>query len=673
MNEKEQPTKEQPTKRLCPGCGREYEGQLPAFCYSCGTRLGSTEPPPSASPGKSRTRRRGVVALAAVLLLLILVAGGITAAILLIRKNSGEVKLPATAAELKSSLKTCEGFLNEKGKTLAAGRTKGAAVYSVKARLNTTDYSVSGEETVLFTNKTNDNLDKVVFRVYSNDETVRGEGSGATVSNARAGGRETGASLNNSLLSVALPEALRPGAETLLSFSFNESVPEVQGGLTGLEGLLGGKQTGNYGAFGHEKDTYDLGYLMPIVTTYRDGAWEAREVPPFGDASDYDCAYFNVSLDVPDGFRVVATGTRTGASGEGGRRTYAFAAGPVRDFTAQACPTYRVSSRQVGRTKVSSYYFEDSSEGGKKVMEFAANALKQYNNHIGPYPYTNLNVCEAPLANGAGGMEFAGQIQIAKMLYGGSTGAKLPKSLEDLGSDKLSELLNSLSGGLLGDTLEFTVAHEVCHQWWGIVVGSDSIGHPWMDEALTNYCSVLYYRWQHGEEAAKKQLDTQLVMTYSALGLLDGGDAVVDAPVTAFKNQEQYTAIVYAKGALFFNALEKQMGAAAFDKSLKSYYDKNAFLNATPDDLLQAFQSNASDPGAVAALQQRWLKEKHADEDIESSLPAGNLFNDLLKDFQNDTEGLGPLEDLLKRYMNDEGDQSTPSAPVEPNEPTIPI
>lgn len=268
-------------------------------------------------------------------------------------------------------------------------------------------------------------------------------------------------------------------------------------------------------------------------------------------------------------------------------------------------------------------------------------------------------------------MEFAGQILIAQMLYGGS--AELPKSLKDLGGDQLDQLMNTFSAGLLGDTLEFTVAHEVCHQWWGIVVGSDSIEHPWMDESLCNYCSVLYFRWQHGEEAAKKQLNMQLVMPFSAVGLLGGGDAVVDAPVAAFENQEQYTAIVYCKGALFFNALEKQMGAAAFEKSLKRYYYRYAFSNAAPDDLIQAFQSNAGDSAAVAALRQRWLEEQHADEDISSSFPGGDKLKDLLKDFGGNMEDLGPMEDLLKDFLNDEGGQSAPGAPVEPDQPTIPI
>ncbi len=656
----------------CPGCGREYGGTPPAFCYACGTSLKGTP----AGPGAPRDRRRVWFAAVAVVFVALLVAGGVTAGIVLTRKSNKPSKLPTTAAEMTASVKNCEGYLNPDGKTLAAGRARGATIYSVKARLDTVGNTLSGEETFLFTNRTSDNLQDIVLRVYANDVTSETSGSAVTISGAKAGGRQTTAALNTSLLDVKLPEVLRPGGKTMVSLSFSESIPEVQTSLSDLGSLVNGQEpAGGYGVFGHDKNIYDLGYFMPIVTTYGNGAWETRPIPAWGDIVDFDCAYYNVSLDVPDGFNVAAPGVQTGDSGSGGRRTFCFAAGPVRDFTAQASSAYRFSSRKIGSTIVTSYYLKEEGEAGRKTLGCAANALKQFDEHFGPYPYTRFNVCEAALGGAAGGMEYAGQVQIARMLYGlgGGLSGKAPESLKDLSTDNLNELLNALGGGLLADALEFTVAHEVCHQWWGLVVGSDSIAHPWQDESLTNYCSVVYFRWQHGEQAAKTQLDTEILLPFSAGSLLDGGDAAVDSPVDSFRSEDQYTVIVYSKGALFFQALEKKMGAAAFVKSLEDYYQKYAFLNATPDDLVQAFQDNASDPVAVAALHQRWIKELHASEDIAATLPGGGLLQDLLKDLPNGQGlDLGPLKDLLKQYLDDEGlDQD--GSPLPSTEPSTVI
>ncbi len=574
-------------------------------------------------------------------------------------------------------MSVCEEYLTAEGRKLAGGRVKAASIYSVKARLDTSENSVSGKEAVLFTNRTPDTLKKIVFRVYANSPGVRPKGVEATVTGARVGGSQARTTLDNSLLTVTLPKPLAPRSEAVVAFSFKEYVPETEGVTGDLKGLITGEAAGGYGIFGRDKDIFNLGYFMPLVTTCRGGAWEAREVPPFGDISDFDSAYFNVSLDVPGNFQVAATGLETGSGKSGGRRTFSFAAGPVRDFAAQASAAYRSSTRRVGPTEIVSYYLLDSSDGGKKALEYCANALGQFNEHFGPYPYKRLNVCEASLGGSAAGMEFAGQVLIARMLYGmaGGVSVPLPDSLKDRGGDQLNDLLKNLTGGIMGEALEFVVAHEVCHQWWGIVVGSDSIAHPWQDESLTNYSSVLYFRWQHGEDAAKKQLEMQITLPYSAGSLLGSGDGVVDAPVDSFKSERQFTAIVYSKGALFFQALEKQMGEEAFEKSLGAYYQKYAFLNPAPDDLMQAFKDNASDPAAVAALHQRWVREKHAGEDIASSLPGGSLLEDLLKGLAPDEMDLGPLEDMYRDFWNDlnpDGGQ-VPESPFPSTSPVIPI
>ena len=676
----------------CPGCGKQYEDVLPSFCDACGTQLsftpqgsagvarapdaGATPAVTTPAPVKPRGRRRLVIALVVTLLVIVLVAGGVVAGVLLTRGSKSAAVLPTSAEGLRESVKQCERYLNDGGKTLAAGRAQGATVYSIKARLDTVGSNISGEETFLFKNRGDATLNEIVLRVYANDSDATGGKGSAVITDPKVSASKTTANLNGSLLSVKLPQGLAPGAETVVSLSFSEQVPEVQGGLSGLSDLTGsGQSTGGYGIFGHDKNTYDLGYFMPIVARYTNGVWENRPVPQWGDPADYECAYFNVSLDVPEGFTVAAPGVQTRDSGGTGRHVYAFAAGPVRDFTAQASASYASVKRTVGATTVTSYYLKDTRGGDAKTLDFAVNALKQYNEHFGAYPYTRFNVCEAPLGGGAAGMEYAGQVQIAQMLYSLGSKNKLPNSLKDLNGDSITDLLNTLGGGLLGDTLEFTVAHEVCHQWWGLVVGSDSIDHAWQDESLANYCSVLYFKWQHGEKAAKTQLETEISLPFSAASLMGGeGDAPVDQPSAAFKNEAQYTAIIYSKGALFFQALEQKMGAAAFDKSLGHYYDEYAFLNATPDDLVQAFESNSADAPTVAALHERWIKETHAAEDITSTLPGADLLNNLLKQVPGgENLDLGPLQDLLKQYMNDGGPSQDNGSPLPTSEPNLTI
>lgn len=577
---------------------------------------------------------RGVLAaMIASAVMVALLAGGITLALVL-KNRIPDVGMPATEAELRSSVPGALDYLNAGGRKLAEGRTDGLTIYSVEATLDSKKHAVSGEEVLLYTNRTGQDLSEVVFRVYANSPSVRGRGGEVSIDEAEAEGRPVKASLEGSLLTLALTSRLAPGDSALLSFSFTEPVPELD---TGLGSMLGGPSSGGYGVFGYSEDTYDLGYFVPSVASFSNGSWENREVPAFGDAAYSDCAVFNVAIDVPGSFVVAATGVKKQERSGGGRRVYYYTAGPARDFAAQASPSYAVIERKVGRTVVASYHYSGSRDAGAKVLDFACGAVSEYSKHIGQYPYKRLNVCEAPLAGGAAGMEFTGQIQIAQVLYGelGIGELGMPEELKGLG-EQFEDLLSPLAGGLLADTLEFVVTHEVCHQWFAITVGSDSLAHPWQDESLVNFLTVACFRWRHGESAASRVTDSQLLLPYQAMGLTGGGDMPADSPVEAFENQEQYTAVVYSKGALFFGELEKLMGIAAFEKSLSDYYEEYAFLEATPKELLEAFESNANDPGALSSLHQRWILEAHGDEDIP------------------DAAGLRPLEGLLD-YLREHG------------------
>ena len=47
--------------------------------------------------------------------------------------------------------------------------------------------------------------------------------------------------------------------------------------------------------------------------------------------------------------------------------------------------------------------------------------------------------------------------------------------------------------------LEYVTVHETAHQWWYGVVGNDQIDEPWLDEALTEYSTILYYGHRYGK------------------------------------------------------------------------------------------------------------------------------------------------------------------------------
>ncbi|MDD5749144.1 MAG: M1 family aminopeptidase [Actinomycetota bacterium] len=599
--------------------------------------------------GKKGSRKLRIAALVVVALCLI---AAITFVTYITLCKPPVMELPETKRELENSRERANSLLTQKGLELISGKdSKEATVYSVGAKLDEKNQALRADMKVLFTNRTAGNLDEIVFRVYPLQISKQGENEVSfSIEKAGVNGKKVRASTEGSLLHVPFVKNLSPGSSALVEITFNVKIPKIEAGLGGLlEGITG---TSNYGIFGREEKTYNLGYFFPLVTSFRNGEWEKREPPRFGDMCDFESSYFNVAIEVPDNFTVAASGYRTSEKSGGGKKVSTFIAGPSRDFCIQTSPDYKTSKKKVRNTEISHYYLASRKETSSNVLDCAVKAFKQYEKHFGDYPYKTLNICETPMSGNVSGLEFSGHIMLSKTLYGevGILEEKMPESLKNLPG-----ILDMLSGGYLENTLEFVIAHEVSHQWWGEVVGSDSIGHAWQDESLANMSSLLFFRWQYGEDAEKKALERNVLLEYSAAKLLGSQDAVVDQPSKAFSSEREYMSAVYVKGTIFFMELEKTTGAKVFEKASQEYYRTYSFEEAMPEDLINIFKVNFNRPEKVDSLYRRWIKEKHASADIKTILPeVPSNIEDLLKEFlREDGTDLGPLEDMLKNLQED--------------------
>jgi aminopeptidase N len=205
----------------------------------------------------------------------------------------------------------------------------------------------------------------------------------------------------------------------------------------------------------------------------------------------------------------------------------------------------------VNGTRINSYYRRGHEAGGQVVVEAAANALRAFNERYGRYPLAELDLVEVN-ARTFLGVEYPGVILMQSDLY------DQPRALE------------------------ITVAHEVGHQWWYSQVGNDVQTAAWLDEALASYSQIVYQEQINGPEAAERELEgfRQRYRTIVAAGR----DASVAQPNTAFRGN--YVAIVYGKAVLFFQALRRQIGDAAFDRFLHDYYAQHRYGFVTGADLL---------------------------------------------------------------------------------------
>ena len=409
-------------------------------------------------------------------------------------------------------------------------RLSDATVYHIDLQIPDDFLLLQGREQVRYTNQENEPLNEVYFRLFPN--VAGGE---ATVSAVKVDDQDVEPvyELQNSAVRVPLAAALQPGEQVVIQMDFAVEVPREMGG--------------NYGLFGYFDNVLVLDEFYPVIPVYDDEGWNVEVPPPNGDVTYFDAGFYVVLVTAPTKLTVVASGVEVGHEREADNQVLTFAAGPARDFYLAASDRYTVISKTVGETKVNSYAFEERADGAKLALRHVVDALKSYNARFGAYPYTEFDVVSTPMQ--ALGIEYPGMTGIALNLY-----------------DPDEKVLGLPSQVIL----ESAVAHEVAHQWFYNTVGNDQVDEPWLDEAIVQYATGLYYADVYGERAAQGFRDSW----YSSWERVDRADIPIGMPAGAYVDEE-YGAIVYGRGPLFVAALAEEMGQEEFDKFLRDYYESH--------------------------------------------------------------------------------------------------
>jgi hypothetical protein len=525
-------------------------------------------------------------------------------------------------------------------------------LYDLELGLNAELAAFKLFETLYYTNDTEQALDEVALRLYANATRpqplvtlVKGEckdGDACTVSQPEA-----------SVIVVKPAKALAPGARLRVRLELTGTLPEIEAsrttllgqGLESMERMTGDKQGGDYGLLAHGEDIASLASFFPIVARRKKGAWVKHDESTMGDLGAAGLSHVRLRLVVPSGALVATSGiiTKRGpykANDAGAREELRIVAGMVRDFSLLVSMRFEVATRNVGSVVVRSHYLGRDKSAGDRVLDYAAASLAVYEKRFGRYPYRDLDVVEAPLVGGAGGVEFSGLVTIASMMY--------RPPAEGLGA--LGALLGGGKGLMeqaTGSMLEFTTAHEVAHQWFPGLIGSDSREHPYLDESLAQYSAILYFIDRYDMARAKKEASRQVAMNYQMMRMLGNEDAPADRPVDAFASEIAYAGLVYGKAPYLWSKIKLLVGDEAFFAALSRYVAKNRFRTAEPRALVEEL-AQGDKAGEVRALARRWLDEAHGDEDL-GKLDMRQLMSDMIG--PEAAAQMGPELDMAMKMM----------------------
>ncbi len=402
---------------------------------------------------------------------------------------------------------------------------------------------IQGYQIVNYFNNENVALSEIYFRLYPNYQGGKLEVSHMTLD---GGAMIPSLESQDTALRVDLKEPLQPGESLVMELDFELSIPIEMGG--------------NYGLFGYFEDVLVLDTFYPMIPAYDENGWAKQTPQNNGDLTYTDASFYIVQVHAPADLLLASSGVAVDQQFKGSTQTTTFAVGPARDFYLAGSREFVEVNEQVGETLVRVYTRPEYSVNQALALDYGVHSIEILSEQIGEYPYTEFEVISSPMR--ALGIEYPGITSIV-----------------------VDEFVDGvdLYGMPSAQLLESTLAHETGHMWFYNAVGNDQQNQPWVDEALVQYMTYLYYLERYGS-------GTEYVDSWkSRWSRMDNWNGPIGMPAGDYHGAE-YSAIVYGRGPLFFFELENKYGLDTVMTAIRTYYQDHLWDNGYTEDLRSALE-----------------------------------------------------------------------------------
>jgi hypothetical protein len=492
------------------------------------------------------------------------------------------------------------------------------ADYVISVELNDQNQTVTGSETITYTNNSPETLKYLWLQLDQNNQTkdnntaktktnsLVDSSSAKTIASSLnlydfdggfkiksikdATGKALPHTINYTMMRVDLPQPLAPGQK--YSFSIEWSY-NINNGMTARERTMFEyfPEDGNY--------SYVIAQWFPRMCVYDDvNGWQNKQflgqgefALPFGD--------YKVRITVPADHVVGATGSlqnpkevlsateiqrfeqakisfdkpviivtqaeaiQKEKTKSTTKKTWEFHAENVRDFAFATSRKFIWDAQAVkigNKTPLAmSYYPKEGNPLWEKESTLAVkNALEVYSRMTIDYPYP-----------------------VAISVHAADQGMEYPMICFNRGrpnKDGTFSVQKRLS--MVG-----VIVHEVGHNFFPMIVNNDERQWTWMDEGINTFVQLVTELERYPKDEFTRGLPTSLV------GYMKG-DKTSQRPLMVNSEQViQFGAEQYQKAATgFFMLRETIMGRELFDKSFKEYANRWAFKHPMPADFFRTME-----------------------------------------------------------------------------------
>lgn len=149
---------------------------------------------------------------------------------------------------------------------------------------------------------------------------------------------------------------------------------------------------------------------------------------------------------------------------------------------------------------------------------------------------------------------------------------------------------------------DWLIAHELAHQYWGNLVTCESWRDFWLNEGIATFMVAAWkeHRWGRSAYDREMELSRHRVARAREVGL--------DVPLTyggEYPSLAAKRAVTYSKGALFMDALRRELGDEAFWAGLRRFTREFAGKAATSRDFQRAYRESSGRD--LSAMFEEWV------------------------------------------------------------------
>ncbi len=416
---------------------------------------------------------------------------------------------------------------------------------------------------------------------YFSEEKDRGymDSLKFTVSDAGNNIKKAGvvSTLDPDIVRLVLPEPLAPGNTVTIETPFRVKIPLC------------------FSRMGHNGQSYQISQWFPKPAVYDAAGWHQM---PYLDQGEFYSEFgsYHVEITLPENYIVMGTGnileekenawldslsrlpvpssnkassTKIGTGKDtvaipssATLKTITFEEQNVHDFAWFADKRWLVRKDTVtvpgSGAVVTAYacYQPRHHDAWTESIAMLKKAIREYSKAAGPYPFKTVKAVEGALGTGEG-MEYP--------------------------------TVTVIASGRSKDITNTSIVHEVGHNWFYGMLGSNERQYPWMDEGINSFYDHKF--------APLPSFTRQLGGRdegYLAYAAMAASRNLVPADTSAAIMPElNYGTDIYGKAAYYIAWLEGYMGEEHFGAAMKKYFSTWQYKHPQPGDFERIFRKHS--------------------------------------------------------------------------------